>query len=157
MQESAHWDPITIDHVMSWEIRLFVFYVLFVLVFFMVRVTQLSWFLWTSRKQGLGTASGGESVMRELARASIRVLSLKRSSALTLLLAILTSSVRGAEILRLVSMERFFGAAAMTGAGAEILTVFALGVGVGAAMYTAFAIFDGRLSRLKLQLENGRS
>ena len=43
------WDPTTIDRVMPWEIKLFVFYILFVLVFFLVRVTQLSWFVWRSR------------------------------------------------------------------------------------------------------------
>lgn len=157
MQESTQqWDPIIIDHVMSWEIRLFVFYLLFVMVFFLVRVTQLSWFLWTSRRQAGSLDSGGETIMRDLVRASIRIVSLKRGSVLTLLLAILTSSVRGAEVFRSMSIERFFGSAAAAAAGSELLSVFALGTGVSAAMYAVFAIFDGRLLRLRLQLENRR-
>ncbi len=162
MQESApQWEPITIDHMMSWEIRLFIFYVIFVLVFFLVRVTQLSWFLWTSRKvSSAATSSESQSskgtFVRELALASIRAVSLKRGSVLTLLLALVMSLVRGSELLKSMSIEKLFGPAAIAGTSSEIISALAFGVAVSSAMYAAFAVFDGQLSRLKLRLEHHR-
>jgi len=59
MQESVpQWDPIPVEHHMTWEIRLFVFFVLFVLVFFLIRATQLTWFFLSARKQLAGTPDG---------------------------------------------------------------------------------------------------
>lgn len=158
MQESAPpFEPIIIDHVIPWEIRIFVFYVLFLLIFFLVRVTQLSWFLSTSRKESSNpTNSELQSIkgriIGDLALASIRAISLKRAALFTLLLDFTMSSVRGFELLKSMPVARFFGPAAIAGA-LEILPAFVLGIAVCAAMYATFAIFDGRLSRRKLRLE----
>jgi hypothetical protein len=120
-------------------------------------VTQLSWFLWRSKVSPLPgsdvVASGSTTVLvRDLAIASIRAGSLKTSATLALLLSLTVSAEQLVKLLNSVMVEKSSGIAAIAGAGAEITSVFALGVGVCAVLYAAFAIFDGRLSRLKLRL-----
>ena len=159
MQDTGpQWDPMTIDHVMPWEMRLFVFYLLFVLVFFLVRAMQLSWFLWRFRKD-LSRPSGPEQTtpMSDLALASIRAVSLRRAAALTLLLSLTMSAEQGAKLLNSVSVEKHSSAAAVAVYTSELLTVFALGVGLCAALYAAFAIFEGRFSRLRGHMEHGQA
>ena len=162
MQEAAgpQWDPISINHVAPWEIRLFVVYLLFVLVFFLVRVTQLGWFLWRSRKSG-SPLPGSEvalgataAFLQDLALASIRSVSLKRSAVLTTLLSLAVSAEQAATLMRSISVEKVFGPAAFAGSGSEMLSALALGIGVCVVLYAAFAMFDGKLSRIRLRVEH---
>jgi len=161
MQDNGpQWDPSTIDRIMPWEPRLFVLFLFVVAIFLLVRVTQLSWFLWRSKAVSPlpgsdVVASGSTTVLvRDLAIASIRAVSLKTSATLTLLLSLTVSAEELFKLLNSVRFEKSSGISAIAGAGAEIMSVFALAVGVCAMLYAAFAIFDGRLSRLRLRLEH---
>lgn len=91
MQESVpQWDPIPVEHHMTWEIRLFIFFVPFVLVFFLIRATQLTWFFLRARKQlrglptGQALAASAKEIPSDIRTASIRAASLKRGAVFTL-------------------------------------------------------------------------
>src|SRR5581483_6474996 len=89
MQENAlEWTPMYEPH-MYWEVRIFIFYLLFVLAFLAYRSAQLVWFLWRSRRQSapLATQSCRQS---SLAFASTKMLSLNRLAVFIGLLSLLT-------------------------------------------------------------------
>jgi|SRR5579864_3708194 len=157
MQESApQWDPISVNHVPPWGVRLLFLYLLLASIFLLIRVAQVSWFLWQSKKfvrndsvaLGLTTQE-----LQPLRSASIKTNSLRKGAILTFLVSLLTVVAQISAILRTASTEKHFGPAFLAGSFAEALLPFALGVVVCTALYLGFVILDGKLAWRKMLWE----
>jgi len=160
MQESVpQWDPIPVEHHMTWEIRLFVFFVLFVLVFFLIRATQLTWFFLRARKQlrglptGQALAASAKEIPSDIRTASIRAASLKRGAVFTFLLSLLASVDPVVRVLSDLSRVQYLSYVIFYQSLLEGLTFFVLGVGTSALLYCGFALSEGRLARVKLVVD----
>lgn len=146
-QSEPQWDPVTIDRVMSSGNRLLILYLFLTLVFFLVRVIQISRFLWVSRKSSSSSALGPG----RFALASTRSASLKHAAVLAILLSLLTlvsnivSELHGAASAKFFSWNWWVNVVV-----AEDLTVFATGVLVCTILYAGYALLDGKLSRMQI-------
>lgn len=149
MQENApQWDPIAINHVLPWEDRLLILYLLFTCIFLIVRAVQITLFLWVSRK-AVPESSPNSNYSRGLALASVRGMSLRRAAVLTILLSLLTLTLSVVNGLRDAITEKFLGWGAL-GIFSEALGTFAGGLAVCAALYASYAMLEGKLSRRRL-------
>ena len=150
MQESVpQWDPTAINHVPPWGVKLLFLYLLLASIFLLVRVAQVSWFLWESRKFVRNDSEASGLTTRELQplrSASIKTNSLRKGAILTLLVSLLTVVGQISVILRVASTEKHFGPAFLAGSFAEALLPFASGLVVCTALYLGFAILDGKLA-----------
>jgi hypothetical protein len=159
MQESFGWPPY--DEVrLPWETRLFALYTLALSIFLLVRTVQLTAFLWRSRKAKGPSPPSPESrlaFVHDLRIASIKAVSLRRATVLTLLLCVAITAEQIVSILRGISVERRFLAPFFAGSISEALVVFAIGISACSVLYAGYAFFTGRISRLKVRLEDNQS
>lgn len=148
MQESTtiQWDPMY-EGQLPWPTRLFVIYLVVVLIVFCVRATRILWLLRSLRKPTQ------EANVFQLAWDSCHttIVSMKNWSALIFLLSFLLSSWSLTETLRGISVQKVTGTAFLAGATAEVLMTFCFGMLVCTILY-AFAFFcETLLVRCKSQ------
>jgi hypothetical protein len=161
MQENApQWDPMTIDYVMPWEIRLLVITCFFGCIFLLVRAVQVGSFLWRSRHFATSgsvpaetSAQAARQYREALALASVRTASLRRGSFLILLLSFSVLAIQVTATLHRATTQPYIGPAFITGSFAQPMAAFAFGMMVCSAFYAAFALLEGKLARLEMLLK----
>jgi len=143
---------------LSWEVRLFLFYLFVASSYWLVRSISLTWMLWRTRTMAHPSSDGsddslsGAEFLKELALCSLKISAMKRAVVLTLILSALVPIGGAIRILRGVSTEKSTGPAALAGASVEVLIPFAIGISVCAALYAVYSIFEGILARRKARM-----
>ena len=148
MQEGTtmQWNPMY-EGQLPWSTRLFVFYLLVVLLVCCFRASRIFWQLRNLRK-GTHTANGFRHA-RDSCHA--RMVSIKNWAAMTFLLSFLVCSWRTAETLSGISAEKVTGTSFLAGATAEVLMTFCLGILVCSILYAVAFFCETLLARNKSQ------
>jgi len=152
MQETLgqpQWDLTYEPTPLAWEARLFLFYLLLACGFLFLRSASVVRTLWRTRKPDAsdGSPRAETKSLKDLQLCSTKVASLKRAAVLTFILSFLALLDGSIRVLMAISTEKTIGLVALAGSASEILVMFALGISVCAALYTAFSVFEGILSR----------
>jgi hypothetical protein len=132
------WDPISINHHLPWESRLFLLYLLVVGAISLGKSVSLVRHLWWGN-------ADVQSSRWEACWAKVQ--SIRRLVVLTFLLSLLLAAYQTAKILIELSIQKFFAAGAFGGGMAEVLSLFALGMLGCAILYVVFGLFEGILLR----------
>ena len=137
MQESTtiDWHPMY-EGQLTWSTRLFVIYLVVILLVFCFRAIRMLWHLRGLRKAG----QEANSFWLAWDSSHARTVSIKNWSALTFLLSFFVSAWSMIGTLRGISMQKVTGTVFLAGATAEVLTVFCFGMLVCVVLY-AFAFF----------------
>jgi hypothetical protein len=151
--QQVGWDPIAINHQIPWQSRLFLLYLLFVIVISLIRTASLMRSLWLLRS--LSSPEKGGPDHSELSSrllgiydaCSAKVRSIERSVVLTFLLAVLTAADQTRAVLASVALEKYTSLFYLSASAAEVLTVFVIGVLVCALLYALCDLFQGTLTR----------
>ena len=145
MQEegAVGWDPVTINRPLIWESKLFVLYILAVLVFLVVRSIVLLHHVRTLRLAGDRFLCVWETCMA-------RVASMRRLALLTLLLSALAAVIQAVHLLSRIQETHTAGLGAVAGGVAEVLVQLELGLFVGAALYAVSSFYEGVLTHRRV-------
>jgi hypothetical protein len=157
MQEgSVGWDPISVDHQLPWQSKLFLLYLLIMIVMSILRLGGLIRQLWwpradSSKHSSAAGRSGPE--FRPLGAwdaCSYKIEAMKRSVLLTFLLSVLVAADQTRTMLSTFADQKVTGPAAFCGGMTEVLTVFAVGILVCAAIYAVSTFCEGVLARRRM-------
>lgn len=133
-----------------WYEKLFVFYLLFMLLVLVARGLQLFWHLVRLRrlqKEGAATAPRFRALWLA---ANAHADSLRRFSVLTIVFVLADLSLAAADILARVATEKVAGTRWLSVDAAQQLRISAAGLLVCAALYATSFFFHGRLVRREL-------
>jgi len=147
MQEGTpvQWDPIIYEGHLPWYTRLFVIYLVVMLLVACFRGIGMIWHLRSLRKGA--PEANGSWLAWDLCHA--RTLSMKNWSAMTFLFSFFVSSWTLADTLHGISMEKVTATTFLAGATGEALTTFCFGMLVCAILYAVAFFYENLLMRYK--------
>jgi hypothetical protein len=141
------WDPISVNYQLPWAAKIFILYLLVVVTISLVKSVALLHQFWSFTHSSVGESRTENESRRAWETSSNKIQSIKRFVFITLLLNVLVAVLLlRAALVRAVE-QKMFGPAALGGSIVEALTVFGLGILVGAVLYAACALFEGKLLR----------
>lgn len=121
-------------------------------VFFLFRATQLATFLWRSRTiQSASDSPPDSQCLRDMRLAVIRAFSVRRAVVLTLLVSGVVTADQLARILK-EATELRLSTAFISGSISEVLVLVTLSLAACWLFYAGYALFEARLSRLRMKL-----
>jgi hypothetical protein len=155
--QSVGLDPIVIDHQIPWQSRLFLVYLLFLIVISVIRTASLVRNLWllgslsSREKGGPDHTQLRTTFLGVYDTCSAKVRSIERSVVLTFLLCVLTAADQTRAVLASVAVEKHTSSVLLSASAAEVLTVFVIGVLVCASLYALCDFCQGTLSRRRVR------
>ena len=151
MQEDTQigWDPISINYHLPWGSRLFILYLLAVVIVSVVKSISVLRTLWFSKRGSLGQSGPEEEFVQAWESCSNRVQSMKRWIFVTLFWTVLVALMLLRNNFVIVAEQKRIWPGAFYGFTAEMLAIVALGILVCAVLYTACVFYEGALERRK--------
>ena len=148
MQEgiSAQWDTMS-EVRLAWSIRLFLIYLVVVVLVFCFRAIRMLWHMRSLRK----AAQDANAFWLAWDASQARAVSIKNWSVLTFLLSFLVPAWNMTGTLREVSVQKLAGTAFLAGSTAEVLTAFCFGMLVCIVLYSVAFFLETLLLRYKLR------
>ena len=146
------WDPISINHHLPFNSRLFILYLLLVGTYALVKLAgsirdlrSLSAFARTSSDK---SEQKGE-ITAIWDACWVKLQTMKRSAVLTFLLAVLAAADQAKTDLVYFTVQKTTGIASFSGSIAEVLATFALGILACTIIYAIYAFCEGLLIQRK--------
>ena len=143
--DTIQWNPMYEGQV-SWSARLFVVYLVVLLLVSGVRGMRMLWQLCRVRR-----AEEPNAFWLAWDSCNAAMVSLKNWSALTFLLSFFVCAWNMADTLRGISMQKVTGTAFLAGSAAELFAVFCFGMFVCVVLYGFTFFYEGLLTRHKLR------
>lgn len=158
MQDSSvGWDPISINHHLPWQERLFVLYLVVVLGMSVISSLGMLRQLWFAGPLSKNKKLADATFLCEWEMCIAKSTGMKRMAVLTLLLTLVTLADGATQILMGIAQEKRVWSSAVAGGLAELGGLLTWGFLAGAVLYGLASLYQGVLARRRASWNYSRS